>query len=280
MVLWNIMELNDITGQRFNDLTVLQRMHIKKGRTHWECLCQCGTTTIVESTKLKSGHTKSCGCLNAKSLRNRAFDLTGQVFGRLTVLNRAAVQSGDPQWVCKCECGQTTQALTARLRNGHVKSCGCLVYDAMKKHGHARGSGSSPEYMSWQSMIDRTTNPNHLSYKHYGGRGISVDPSWRDFRNFLADMGPRPSLNHSLDRIDNNLGYSKSNCRWATQKAQMSNTRRTKFVQLHGARVRLIDACIQTGVKYGSVHFTIRRNGCTLQAAFDYHLHRIALRPR
>lgn len=280
MIPWNNMALIDLTGQRFSDLTVVRRVSLKKDRTHWECLCQCGATTVIDATKLKSGHTKSCGCRNVKSLRARALDLTGQVFGRLTVIHRADVRSGDPRWVCKCECGETTQALTARLRNGHVKSCGCLVYDALKKHGHARGSGNSPEYMSWQSMIDRTSNQNHQSYKHYGGRGISVDPSWRDFRNFLADMGARPSLQHSIDRIDNNLGYSKDNCRWATQKDQMSNTRRTKFVQLDGTSTRLADACTKTGVKCASVYFTVRRNKCTLQAAFDYHLHRLAIRPK
>jgi hypothetical protein len=274
------MALIDLSGRRFNDLVVIQRRHVTKGRTHWECLCQCGATTVIDGTKLKSGHTKSCGCRNVQSLRDRALDLTGQVFGRLTAVCRADVQSGDPRWVCRCECGQTTTSLTARLRNGHVKSCGCLVYDAVKKHGHARGSGSSPEYMTWQSMIDRTSNPNHQSYKHYGGRGIGVDPLWRDFRNFLADMGPRPSLKHSIDRINNNVGYSKDNCRWATQKTQMSNTRRTQFIQLHGQRTRLADACILTGVKYGSVYFTIRRNKCTPQAAFDYHLHRLAIRPK
>lgn len=83
-----------------------------------------------------------------------------------------------------------------------------------------------PEYKAWLHMRERCRNPNHRIYKHYGGRGITIDPRWDSFDNFLQDIGPRPSSDHSLDRIDNDLGYSPNNCRWATKSEQNKNRRK------------------------------------------------------
>lgn len=93
------------------------------------------------------------------------------------------------------------------------------------KHGGAKRSGRAPEYNSWAKMLDRCRNPKSPDYKNYGGRGINVCDAWADFAKFLEDMGPRPSPGHSIERVNNDEGYSPSNCVWATREVQARNRR-------------------------------------------------------
>lgn len=95
----------------------------------------------------------------------------------------------------------------------------------MTKHGYANDNKRPKEYDSWVNMRQRCANPNHVKYDMYGGRGITVCDEWNDFENFISDMGFRPSKNHTIDRIDNEKGYYKENCRWATKSDQVINQR-------------------------------------------------------
>lgn len=169
----------------------------------------------------------------------RFIDLTGRRFGRLTVVRRVedrVTPSGRriAQWLCYCECGGQCVVQGWNLSRGLTRSCGCYAREQHVKrgqtmnlkHGHNRRKAVSPEYQSWRSMIQRCENPNAYDYARYGGRGITVCERWRScFENFLADMGPRPSPQHTLDRIDPNRNYEPGNCRWATKAEQSRNVR-------------------------------------------------------
>lgn len=212
-------------------------------------------------------------------------DLTGQVFGRLTVLREATPRpiSGS-RWHCVCSCGNTKIAMTRKLKSGKAKSCGCLTnewvasfggafvdkaMEKVRKHGHANGYKQTSEYMSWTAMRQRCLNPNGRHWDSYGGRGIGFHEAWSDFAVFLAYMGPKPTPKHTLDRMDENGNYEPGNVRWATKTEQGQENKRTLIpVTLDGVSyVSMSAACRALGVHQQSV-YKRRRRGVPLEQAF------------
>lgn len=155
-------------------------------------------------------------------------DLTGKVFGRLTVLERGDIKSGKTYWRCRCACGNELSIRGTSLSLGLSESCGCLKNEVCgartRTHGHT-ANGRSGTYISWMAMHARCKNPKHKQYENYGGRGIKVCERWDTFANFLADMGERPD-DKTLDRKDANGNYEPDNCRWATNSQQQKNKRK------------------------------------------------------
>jgi len=122
-------QLIDLTGKKFNKLTVIERAeNNKSGQARWKCECDCGKEVAVTTTDLKSGHTKSCGCYGREKPKANFTDLTGRRFNRLTVIERAENNKfGQAFWKCKCDCGKETIVNTRDLKSGHTKSCGCFL---------------------------------------------------------------------------------------------------------------------------------------------------------
>jgi hypothetical protein len=162
----------------------------------------------------------------------KLIDLTGKVFGRLTVLKRGKTSKwGHIHWACRCSCGNVKEICGTSLKKKNSSSCGCLQKELLTERNKTHGMHGSPEYISWQSMKNRCYNLERDNYHNYGGRGIIVCDRWlNSFENFYEDMGPRPDDDYySLDRIDSNGNYEPSNCRWATDEEQIINRRTTKI---------------------------------------------------
>lgn len=148
-------------------------------------------------------------------------DRTGQIFGKLTVLEEAGRDRlKKVMWRCKCECGKETIVVSGSLVTGNTTSCGCVLKAAITKHGGWKKSS----YNTWRAMIRRCTVYTDKDYPRYGGRGVSVCPEWLVYENFVADMG-EPVGDETLDRIDVYGNYTKENCRWAGVKTQNRNVR-------------------------------------------------------
>jgi hypothetical protein len=196
----------------------------------------------------------------------------GQRYGRLIAIEFVERdQRSSAWWRFHCDCGQTIVVRSDHVRGGRTKSCGCLNLEQMAAQARVRntthGMYYTPEYSSWVAMKRRCSDPQELNFERYGGCGIKVCERWQEsFENFYADMGPKPSPQHSIDRIDNEGNYEPSNCRWATRSQQMRNKRKNHMVTYEGEQMTLVEACERTGISYGVVRTRLYR-GWSLERA-------------
>lgn len=192
----------------------------------------------------------------------RRMDLAGQRFGRLTVV--CLVDAARPtRWSCACDCGAAVSVAAHCLRNGDTKSCGCLSSERFRSHGRS----GTPTHKSWVAMKIRCTYPSAPNFHRYGGRGISVCERWLKFENFLADMGERPSADHSLDRINNDGNYEPGNCRWATRKEQARNTPNVVLITINGRTQSRAAWLEEAGIPYPTFQSRVRDYGYSPEEA-------------
>lgn len=184
-------------------------------------------------------------------MKGRVKDISGIKFGRLTVIKLLEVHDGNAKWLCRCECGETTNAFACNLKKGNTQSCGCFGAESRKTHDKSNTS----LYHVWENMWQRCGNSNHPGYHNYGGRGIKVCDEWRSFEPFFdwaTNSGYDQRL--TLDRTNNEEGYEPGNCRWVDMKTQLNNTRRNVLWQGKLA----VDWCSELGLKYRT--FQKRKN--------------------
>ena len=179
----------------------------------------------------------------------KKIDLTGLNVGKWTVLHKSkrTVDNGKALWWCQCECGTKKEVYQYYLKRGTSRSCGCMF-----KKPVSHGKIKTREYYIWHSMLQRCSNDKCKAYKNYGGRGIKVCKRWKKFINFFNDMGKCPK-DYTIERIDNNNGYSKNNCKWASRSEQSMNRRNT-------LKVNLKKISESSGIGYSTLYYRLKNN--------------------
>ncbi len=233
-------KLIDLKGRRFGKLMVVERapnIVDKNGNitAMWLCKCDCGNKSIVRSELLRNGKTQSCGCLKSRPTWNFK-DLSGQRFGKLTVISRANNKHNRVAWSCKCDCGNVVSVTENALMSRNTSSCGCLKNEVLvsrvKKHGLYRSRIRN----IWRLMISRCENPSCDGFQNYGGRGIKVCEEWHnlpDFAKWAYSTGYREDGDRRLqtiERIDVNGNYCPENCCWVSMKKQCNNKRTNHYI--------------------------------------------------
>ena len=195
-------------------------------------------------------------------------NLTGQRVGRLTVISKEPntnPKDKHAMWLCVCDCGNTKKVASHHLKKGSVKSCGCISHKKSNTH----------IYKVWVHIKGRCYDAKHKHYKYYGGRGITVCDEWRsNFQAFYAwamDNGYKENL--TIDRVDNNKGYSPDNCRWVTMKEQANNKRNNIVITFNNKTQTLAQWAIELNIKQNTLLYRLRR-GWSVERAFKTKVQR------
>ena len=204
-------------------------------------------------------------------------NLVGRKFGRLEVKEYSHKNKWVASyWKCLCDCGNTKVVRGSSLTSGATRSCGCLLKEVAIARSTIHGQHKSITYKARRGMLDRCYNPNSKSYKHYGGRGITVCDRWlgKDgFINFLDDMGDCPK-GMAIERIDNNKGYCPENCKWATSKEQNNNKRNNHIITFQSKTQTLAQWAEEIGVTYRTLVNRIDTHGWSEERALTEPMHR------
>lgn len=206
-------------------------------------------------------------------------DRAGDRYGKLVAIAPFRNLTGRPSsyWLCQCDCGNTVYVVATHF-DGRTRSCGCLRGDSNRAIRTTHGMTHTTTHHVWKSMVQRCTNPKNKSWNDYGGRGIALCDNWRIFANFLADMGACPP-GMSIERHDNNAGYHKDNCHWATRKEQNNNKRSNVIVEYAGKRMNVSQLAEQCGIAHTTLRARLRL-GWTVDRAATEPVHRQARKPK
>lgn len=195
---------------------------------------------------------------------SKKLDLLNKRFGKLTVIEYLGSKDNRTIWGCICDCGTYKTVQGKLLMNGKVKSCGCL-------HSTINNLSKHRLYHVLQGVKNRCYNVNHNAYNRYGGRGITVCEEWlNDFQTFYdwsMNNGYQDDL--SIDRIDNNKGYSPDNCRWVDRKTQQRNRRTAINITIDGETRCLSEWCELLNLKYATVHKRLTKYGWSIEKALE-----------
>ena len=199
-----------------------------------------------------------------KRIINKKEIKTGDRFFRIKILSetKPSITPGGTirrRFLCQCDCGKKWSVAMADLRSGDTKSCGCLKIDRSKKRLTKHGLCKNKSYRTWCGIKDRCLNSNTPSFKNYGGRGITVCDRWvNSFENFYEDMG-EPSKELSIERVDNNKGYFKTNCKWATRSEQSRNKRNVRLITYKNKTQTILEWANEMGIKHGTMYVRFKK---------------------
>ncbi len=254
-----------MTDERFGSLVALEFIPGSgKTKAKWLCQCDCGNIKEIRADALRHGKAMSCGC---QTYKNRYKDLSGQRFGRLTVLSYSHSDSHrNPHYLCLCDCGNEKVVNSAALKRGATVSCGCYNKEIITKHSMS----GTPLWRMWSAMRSRCYKSYNMRYERYGARNITICDAWRDnaeaFIGWAQANGYMPGL--SIERIDNDKGYEPSNCRFATALEQADNRSTTIHYEYHGMVKNIAEWARYIGMNEGTFRSRLGK-GWSIEEAIE-----------
>lgn len=261
-------------GLKIGKLTLVEFVgRNKHSKKQWLCKCECGNMCIRIEGNLKTTKVPHCGCSPGWKGTNKRFkDLTGQMFGKLTVkFHYGKNKHSHNLWYCICDCGGYTITDTNALRNGDTKSCGCLARELTIKRSTSHGKTHHRLYNIYNKIKERCYRESDPNYKYYGARGIIVCDEWlSDFENFYQwAINNGYSDNLTIDRIDVNGNYMPSNCRWVTMKTQCNNKRENIYIEYNGETRTLKEWSEILGINYSTLYGRVVTRKWDIERAFN-----------
>lgn len=277
------------SGEKFNNLTIIKELPseiYKNGQIKRLvlCKCECGNEVIAPLKSVKSGRTKSCGCLMQTYLSsphpNRMVKIeVGERYGKLTIIKEVEPRikhNGkiERMFLCRCDCGEEIVAPLTLMRQGRKQSCGCIRFPIKSKsskptHRPELRKENPRLYRIWNGMRGRCFNVKNTNYYLYGERGITICDDWLYFENFYdwaISNGYSDTL--TIDRINPNENYEPSNCRWVDLITQGNNRRNNTLITIHGKTKTLSEWCREKGI---SIHVVVARikSGWDVERLFE-----------
>ena len=261
----------NLIGVKFGKLMVIELAPKTKNRSVlWRCICDCGNEKIARNRNLIEGITTDCGCVSEHGYRK------GQKIARLTLTKEIPACRGR-SWECICDCGNKLIVKESSLREGIVKSCGCLKKDYKKIGNVVHGLYQTRINKIHQGMKSRCYSKTFFAYKDYGGRGIKICDEWLgtsgliNFYNWAINNGYQDNL--SIDRIDNNSDYSPQNCRWATPLQQQNNTRTNRLIEYNGETLTMSQASRKFNLNVHTLYNRLKKWG-DIKRAIEEPIHK------
>ena len=203
----------------------------------------------------------------------KPYELVGQRYGRLTVIEQAGKKNGFTNWLCECDCGNMIVVQGTRLVHGQTKSCGCLSRDIVVARNKSMASGLFRDeriYRIYWGIVTRCYNTKDVSYKRYGARGIKMCDEWKNsfyaFQEWALSNGYQCDL--SIDRIDNDGDYAPNNCRWADAKTQANNRSSTKRITIDGVTHSVSEWAAISGIDRNTIYRRLSSGWDTLTAIY------------
>ena len=236
-------KIRDLTGQRFGRLTAIT-ISTKTPKIMWACVCDCGGEKSVPSGQLTGGQVKSCGCL-LRGPKDTWKSVLGVVESGWTCLEYVNTTKQGHVFLWQHVCGRTLKTTRFKIKGGRIALCRCTP----KVKAERPGKLHVPTRNTHKAMLARCLNKAHEAFNRYGGVGINVDPRWLDYDNFVLDMGLRPA-GKELDRCNNEMGYTKENCRWVSRSINLRNTSVNRMFEYEGRTLCVAEIAEIAGIPY------------------------------
>lgn len=276
------MQMIDLSGKKFGRLLVLEKSESKvtpngTARTMWKCKCDCGNIVFRSQQNLRDAKHPSCGCWKSELTSERKLeDLTGQRFGRLKVVERAENTHVSTRWKCKCDCGKECIVLAQNLKKGHTTSCGCYRTEVRPTQRLVHGYRHTKIYSVYCGIKERCYCKSNPCYHRYGGRGITMCDEWLNdpklFCEWAYSHGYKEDAHYgqcTIERIDNNKGYSPDNCKIADEKTQANNRRTNLLIEHNGETKTLAQWRDYFGITQSKAYYHLVTKKRTIQYLID-----------